>query len=506
MNYYGFTSGTPHLWFNGTHEIGGAGDAAATGEEYMDIIRSRYFNPAPVRVDIVFDSGTGNTAATVKMYSSTFTITDQEIHLILIEDDVNTAPATYDDTHIARAAYSETFSLSGQDNTAIFNHTFTIDPSWDVSKLRVIAIVQQTDHEVLQVGSSDPLPDFSVRGMVPFTQTTIGAPTGTFESDDITIMNVGLGDTFTIDLVVDQAPDGWSANFKDADGTTHTHLYTFSMTAEEQTTFKAVITPGDSGYMKYHLVIDSTDPSHLAKPLEIPFVYITDDVDALVIDDDGGEAFEDYFTSAMDDSGLSYGVWNRGADTLTPQVADTFDVLVWNVGWSFPSLDDDDKLFLADYLDAGKGLLLSGQDIGWELNDPQGAPDPTWYETYLHATYVRDDTGIHLLDGVSGDPVSDGISIEIEGGDGANNQDYPDEITAADADATEILFYQGDGCGAVRSLDSTSGARVVYLGFGFEAVNDAQDRQDLLSAAIAWIGPRVFRDDFENGDVSAWAD
>jgi hypothetical protein len=109
------------------------------------------------------------------------------------------------------------------------------------------------------------------------------------------------------------------------------------------------------------------------------------------------------------------------------------------------------------------------------------------------------------LNGVVGDPITDGLSLHIAGGTGANNQQYPDEISPYDADATEILYYQGDGCGAIRSIDSVSGAKVVYLGFGFEGIDDAQDRYDLLVPALNWLrGPEVFADGFESGDTSAW--
>jgi len=501
-------SATPDLIFNGTRRFHGAGSDAANGVEYMSVIESRYFDPAPIRIDVGFDSGTGAAAATVTMYSSTTNLVDANFHMLLIEDDVPPpTPTSEGANHLTRALYSDTLSLAGTMASQAFSTNFTIDPSWNPAKLQVVAFVQLDDQSIIQAGSSAPKPDFIVRAMVPFSRTEIGTSAGAVESEDITIMNIGLGDTFTVELVVDVVPAGWNAAFKDSSGTAHTGTHTFGMTAEEQTTFTTVITPAGPGYMRYRLVIDSTDPAHLAKPLEIPFVYITDDVDALVVDDDGGESFEDYFTEALTNAGHSYGIWNRGADALTQEVADTFEILVWNVGWSFPSLDEDDKLFLGNYLDSGKALLLSGQDIGWELNDPSpyANPDIVWFQTYLHAAYLGDDSGIHLLNGVSGDPVGDGISIEIQGGSGANNQEYPDEIAAVDADATEILFYQGNGCGAVRSLDSSSGARVVYLGFGFEGVNDSQDRQDLMGAIIAWIGPTIFTDDFEGGDASAWS-
>ena len=130
-----------------------------------------------------------------------------------------------------------------------------------------------------------------------------------------------------------------------------------------------------------------------------------------------------------------------------------------------------------------------------------------WYHDYLHASYVRDDTNIYYLDGVAGDPITDGLDLHIQGGDGANNQEYPDAIAPYDSDATTIFSYRGSSyTGGIRSIDATSGARVVYLGFGFEAIDNAQDRADLLGAALDWLGVNeLFVDGFESGDTTRWS-
>ena len=204
---------------------------------------------------------------------------------------------------------------------------------------------------------------------------------------------------------------------------------------------------------------------------------------------------------------MLYGVWDLNAGKLTDDVLQAYSVLIWQIGESYPTLDADDRDFLTNHLDNGGSLFLTGQDIGWELNtSDSGNYDPTWYHDYLHANYVRDDTNILYLNGVAGDPISDGLTLHIAGGDGANNQEYPDEIAPRDSDATAILNYQGDGVGGIRAASAASGARVVYLGFGFEAIDNAQHRADLLGPALQWLGAgELFSDGFESGDTTAWS-
>jgi len=496
--YYGF-SGTPTLWFNGTHKIVGAGSSAATGEGYMGIIKGRYFDPSPIQVEIdSFNSTTGAASVTVTMHSTTASLVNEDFHIILIEDDptVQTEPAT----HVTRAMYDDTITLTGAGNTATFTTTFTIDPAWITNNLWVAAVVQNQSQEMIQAASSIPVPDYHLRAMVPFSRTALGPSDSGHEFDAFTVINTGLGDNFEVSIVIDDAPAGWTVAFKDEAGTTHTDPLLFGLAADASTTFKAIVVPSSPGFMRCHL--EFTSPN-LTRPLEVPFVYITDDVDVLIVDDDGGDAYEDYFREALDTAGKSYGVWDLSSDPLTTEVADTFTVLVWNVGFAFPTLDTTDKAFIAAFLDSGKGIFLSGQDIGWDLN--ANDPDPVWYHTYLHANYIRDDTNIMSLDGVPGDVITDGLDLYIAGGTGANNQEYPDEIAAADADATEILHYTGGFCGAIRSTDSVTGAQVVYLGFGFEGIDNAQDRHDLLVPSVRWLQGIAFEDDFESGNTNAWS-
>ncbi|HSN55929.1 MAG TPA: hypothetical protein VLT32_14750 [Candidatus Sulfomarinibacteraceae bacterium] len=486
--------------FNGTHRIVGAGTAAATGEEYMNIIFNRSFDPAPIKIEVdSFNPTTGATSATVTMVSTTYSLAGADFNIVLLEEDVNTAPTTYDDTHVARALYSESITLSGAGNTAPFNTTFAIDPGWNTSNLRVVAFVQVADQSIIQTGSSYPMPDFKARAMVPFSRTVIGPGDAPYESDPLTVMNVGLTDTFTISATIDEAPPGWTVAFRDGGGTLHTDPLAFGLAGDAQTTFTAVVIPVSAGYARYHLTVTSPN---MARPLEIPFTYITDTVDAMLVDDDGGEAFEDYFTTALQNSGVSYGVWDRGASALTAEVAQITELLIWNAGWAFPSLDADDQTFLTQYLGDGKALFISGQDVGWDLVANGGGA--AFYQNVLHTTYIRDDTNIYDLNGVAGDPITDGLTLRIIGGTGASNQEYPDEIAPADGDAAAILNYQGDGCGAIRATDSVSGAKIVNLGFGFEAIDSYEDQRALMVPAVHWLLDIVFADGFEDASTGAW--
>ncbi len=495
-NDYYAVSGFPTVVFDGQTNIVGAGtDTAATGEPYLTIVEGSTLKPSPIRIEIdSFDPVSGDIAITMTMYSTTASLVNESLVFVLVEENVAGIH-----THVTRDIAYVNFALTGAGNMITANTSFDIDPAWSTANLRAVVMAQRTsDREVVQAASTYPQPTYSVHGMVPFSRVLFGPPSGTYTTDDFTIMNLGATDTYTIELVVDRAPAGWVVEFVDDLGGVHTGTFVFGLDNEVSTQFHVNVKPTSLGQADFHFEVTS---ANLTSTLTIPFAYFTEGLEIMLVDDDGGAGYETYFSDVLDTLGMTYGVWNRDISPLAIEVAQNFDMIVWNVGLGYPTLNADDQDFLTGYLDSGKALFVTGQDIGWELND---SGPSQWYQDYLHAVYVRDDTNILNLDGVPGDPVSGGLSLHIAGGTGANNQEYPDEISAADATATEIFHYTGGFCGAVRSLNPANGGRVVYLGFGFEGIDSDQDRHDLLAAALEWMDPVIFTDDFETGDTSAW--
>ena len=206
--------------------------------------------------------------------------------------------------------------------------------------------------------------------------------------------------------------------------------------------------------------------------------------DTLFVPDNGGnstEWFRPYYTNALDALGYSYDIWDtrwRGAPDSATLDLYTDGVVIWaSPDWGY--FDDwDVRSDIESYLDAGGRLFISGQDIGYY------AGGTTLYSDYLHATYVQDDTDLYTLNGTADDPVGDGLVLGISGGDGANNQYFPDEI-APISPAVTVLTYDPSGTGGVRV--DTGTYKVVYFSFGFEGINNASDRATVMGRVLAWL-------------------
>jgi len=251
--------------------------------------------------------------------------------------------------------------------------------------------------------------------------------------------------------------------------------------------------------------------------------------------------FSGFYTDALEALSYQYDLWN----TYVRGVPDSatlahYDVVIWAMAEygmlaSWPERDVA-MANLQTYLDDGGRLFISGQDVAYYTY--WGS---SFLQDYLHASYVQDDPGLRSLTGVAGDPIGDGLTIGISGGDGADNQWYPDEIDPIspavtvftyDTTALTVLLepvrpkvarpgqevserdavpipapwresqepprkpveaepmanLQGiisSGTGGLRV--DTGTYKVVFFSFGFEAINNAGDRLTVMERVLNWL-------------------
>ncbi len=198
----------------------------------------------------------------------------------------------------------------------------------------------------------------------------------------------------------------------------------------------------------------------------------------LLVDDDTGANYQTWYENALTAIGEDYDLWTVSSQG-SPTAADLagYGRVIWETGDDYGStLTSADEAALSTYLDGGGKLLVSGQDLGYDIHT-----DP-FYANYLHASYVDDDSGDTSL---TGQDIFAGLSIDIAGGDGANNQDYPDVINAANG-STAVFQYSANTYGAVAYSNATYA--VVYLGFGFEGISTQANRNEVMTRALDYLG------------------
>jgi hypothetical protein len=233
----------------------------------------------------------------------------------------------------------------------------------------------------------------------------------------------------------------------------------------------------------------------------------------LVIDWAAGP-YLDFFTAALgarahDVADLSDPQGWSSQPQVDADFLSQYKQVVWAAGdgpasGAWPSSDTETmrarQPALASYLDGGGKLLLTGQDVAyyldwWKASSPLAQADPAnggysddFLRGYLHARLLKDKANNLTITGNSNTLFSD-RTMSLLGGDGANNQYWPD-VLATDELSIPELVYTKEPVGSA-SLRTYSGqdetGKVVYFGFGLEGINSAPDRSHAVSQALGWL-------------------
>jgi hypothetical protein len=168
-----------------------------------------------------------------------------------------------------------------------------------------------------------------------------------------------------------------------------------------------------------------------------------------------------YYSNALDSNGYAYDVWDVDAEGIPslPEILSHYDVTIWYTGDDYvPTvpLDNDtleaEVLNFREYMNYNDGnLFATGQDLAW-LSAVYGAVPDDFFQYYLGA-YIEMDTGGMDMDtdlpfdvrGEAGDPVFDGLTFSLYGGDGADNQ-----LNSSTFQATSYFLPQFDNAIAAR--------------------------------------------------------
>lgn len=209
----------------------------------------------------------------------------------------------------------------------------------------------------------------------------------------------------------------------------------------------------------------------------------------LVVDDDENSPdVQAYYTDALTNLGITYGVWDTGnSDANEPVLADllNYDAVIWATGDDFtttttgPSAASEGEL--AAFLDAGlveQGdghcLLMASQDYLWAKGGA-GADIPTSFMVdYLGLASGTSDVSQATLTGAI--PAFGNFTIN------SLYTNWTDELLP---DATANSMHVGDQGNA--SIYKTTGTyATAYWGFGLEQMDSAADAELLLGRMMNW--------------------
>ncbi len=171
------------------------------------------------------------------------------------------------------------------------------------------------------------------------------------------------------------------------------------------------------------------------------------------------------------------------SEDVAARVAD-YDTVLWSSPAGSPGLVQAGEV-LTDYLSSGGRLLLSGQDVAFlDSGGALAVPGQTYLAEQLSARFLDDNAPSRLLTGAG--PFA-GLAITIAGGSGADNQQYPDEISVRDPDVAESVWRYEDGASGGLAAHICRPYRALFFSFGYEAIAEASTRREVMDRALDWL-------------------
>jgi hypothetical protein len=166
---------------------------------------------------------------------------------------------------------------------------------------------------------------------------------------------------------------------------------------------------------------------------------------------------------------------------------------------------------IKSFLDSGGNLYLNGVDIAYQLADPSSpyysSETLNFFTNYLHSSYILREHTSSIAQGISGDPITDGLGMmTLVGGTGANTVNhsqnhFANQISAVGVYNANILSFwlKPDEHPAIRAFHGTS-SKIVFSTFGFETIALAERRALFAERIMAWLNIPVSVED-PNSDL-----
>jgi len=303
-------------------------------------------------------------------------------------------------------------------------------------------------------------------------------------------------DTVTLSIAHDELPDGvgpsdWTAEFREAGGSWQSGPTQFVLGPGEERTFEVRVTDAvgtHAGLAVTTLTADSSlDPQSSTSSSFGTFVEAPS---ILIVDDDDGASYETYLQTALADTGYSAMTWTtRTGGRPSLERLSSYWAVLWTTGAGDATyLSAADEQNLMTYLDGGGNLLLASAEY---LNG-RTLPN-TFVQDYLHVDAWACDNSGFVVNGITGDPISDGMSLVLIAG----------PIPPACSDAVyisapaESILTSPVGVKGIRVEED--GHKLVYLTFPFEDIKTdgafPDNQKTFVARTLSWFGSTTGVDD-----------
>lgn len=201
-----------------------------------------------------------------------------------------------------------------------------------------------------------------------------------------------------------------------------------------------------------------SDPQSLTDSIEVRFL-VGEIPEICIVNADPSGNYLDKYIDPIENLGLLSDVYNRFSDGPMGDLILDYEVVVWFTGDADSAvITPDDISDISMFLDSGKKLFLTGQNIAENLQGQQ------FLSEYLHCSWLGN-TNTQACDGISGS-IFDGLQIRTSGGE-PSNQNSRDDLNPINGGAGLFQYWNSSSMSAVGY---SGNYELVFFGFGFEAI------------------------------------
>lgn len=250
-----------------------------------------------------------------------------------------------------------------------------------------------------------------------------------------------------------------------------------TVTTETITVDVDILCP-DGHVAVFNVIIDGdfmqTDTLQLTVPVgSVPVLFVDSD----------DEPTEVRLEEALRSAAVSFDRWDRfsaGSPPLSTLLL--YRLVIWSAGdQNTSSVQADDRASLTAFLDAGGALLLSAE------NYLTAYGSETFTSDYLHIDDYTTSVNISSVSGSSGDPITDGVTMDVDFPGGMS--DAADAIEPAGDAAPTLYINGGSSITALRyPVSGSSVYRLFFSATPYEALRSGNTTlPELTNSTVEWL-------------------
>ncbi|MBD3161976.1 MAG: hypothetical protein GF346_06765 [Candidatus Eisenbacteria bacterium] len=483
-NWYGI-SGAPTVRIDGKDQVTGASDCDQTSAAYRALIQDRLDETGgitPVEIEGEFlPLETEISASAIFRLVDPADLAPHRATILFYEDDV-----VWDGRHwqeVVRKIHDETVTLENVGDEVLVETTVPVDPSWNVRNIHAVAYLQETtDSKQIHQGALLPFADFDLQPETEIVSLLEGSDEAIYTGQ---IINQG-GEPGLFEVDLAEFPGDWPTEFFLCGSGPFVGPTQLEIEAGETCNYEVhVATDAERDLRAGRFEVRSLDTG---RSMSHEFRLFNGGASLLLVDDDASNDDEIAIVDALTANETLFDSWDVFHDHYQSSpdldVLSGYDAVIWQTGFDLASviLDRFDRATLRHYVEAGGKLFFTSQN---HLNGVEGE-DPFTNESLGAAAWSLEE-GYTALDGVGGDPIGDGLHIELD----FNIPFYNQGDGLVPADGAEECLVSPEGAIAMIRNEVGDEGRAVFMPAAFHAIDADAPGADgpalLIQRVLDWL-------------------